>query len=259
MRWLVALLLAVLPAQAAAADYTQQLTALVELTDAGQIAAAIAGYERLASDPASPGWLRAGSQYEIAELDARLGRMDAALRALARAVELGFDDCLTPRQGATPSPLLGHPQAKDLLNRMTIGAADYQELGWLRMEIARVEHEAKLMITENVDRVDQQPTEIPQSAVPSRPTSSVGVLYNRQQLRLMQAAQKRSVQLSDEERMEHLVGMQIAGAGVDSAAMVESARQASQRAAALKADIRRRAFRPPAAATAEVERCTSYP
>jgi hypothetical protein len=98
-----------------------------------------------------------------------------------------------------------------------------------------------MMITDNVNRVDQQETEIPQSQLPTRPTTSVGVLYWREQLLLMQRAQKEFVRKSDQERMAHAATMGVI-AGTSSSAALESARNAHAAAESRKTEIRKRAF-----------------
>jgi hypothetical protein len=83
-------------------DYVDQLMKLTELSDNQQYREAINGYKTLESQPGAPGWLKAGSEYEIAELYAELNETDNAIAALNNAVQLGFDDCLTPRTQQTP-------------------------------------------------------------------------------------------------------------------------------------------------------------
>jgi len=78
-------------------DYTDQLMKLTELTDSKRYRDAINGYKRLQAQPGTPEWLSAASEYEIAELYAALNETDNAIAALSRAVQLGFDDCITPR------------------------------------------------------------------------------------------------------------------------------------------------------------------
>lgn len=55
-------------AQTGRQDYTDQLVKLVQLTDNKQYRDAIIGYRNLEAQPETPGWLRAASEYEIAEL-----------------------------------------------------------------------------------------------------------------------------------------------------------------------------------------------
>ena len=89
----LAFLLLLLPPALVSQDFTDELTRLIELTDKARFAEAIEGYRRLANQPASPRWLKAASQYEIAELYARLRDHRAAAEALREALAAGFDDC----------------------------------------------------------------------------------------------------------------------------------------------------------------------
>jgi len=220
-------------------DYMDQLIQLSELTDNQQYREAINGYKRLESG--APEWLKAGAEYEIAELYAQLNETDNTIAALNNAVQLGFDDCLTPRNSKRLATILRNPKATQVLARMKITEGDFRELIWLKSEVEHAEHDARMMITDNINRVDQQSTEIPQAELPRRPTHSAGVLYWRQQLLLIQRAQREFVKRSDEERMAHAATMGVIS-GSSQSAVLESARQARASAESRKAEIRKRAF-----------------
>jgi len=222
-------------------DYIDQLIKLSQLSDNQQYREAISGYKRLASQPGAPEWLKAGAEYEIAELYGELNEIDNAIAALNNAVQLGFDDCLTPRTSKRLATILKNPKTTQVLAGMKITEADFRELVWLKSEVEHAEHDARMMITDNVNRVDQQPTEIPQAQLPTRPTRSAGVLYWRQQLLLIQRAQREFVKNSDEERMAHAATMGVIS-GSSQSAVLESARQARASAESRKAEIRKRAF-----------------
>jgi len=224
-------------------DYVDELIKLTELTDNQQYREAISGYKKLESQPAAPDWLKAGAEYEIAELYGELNETDNAIAALNNAVQLGFDDCLTPRTSKRLATVLKNPKATQVLARMKITEGDVRELVWLKSEVEHAEHDARMMITDNINRVDQQSTEIPQAQLPTRPTHSAAVLYWRQQLLLMQRAQREFVKKSDEERMAHAATMGVIG-GPSQSAVLESARQARTTAESRKAEIRKRAFVP---------------
>jgi hypothetical protein len=232
------------PAQTGREDYTDQLMKLTELTDNKLYLEAINGYKRLEAEPGTPGWLKAACEYEVAELYGAMNETDNAVAALGRAVQLGFDDCITPRASERLATILKNPKATQALAGMRIGEADFREMVWLKSEVEHAEHDARMMITDNINRVDQQPTEVPQAQLPTRPTTSAGVLYWRQQLLLMQRAQREFVKRSDEERMTHAATMGVIEGGVSGAAALESARQARAAAEARKAEIRKRAFVP---------------
>jgi len=222
-------------------DYVDQLLRVTELTDNQQYREAISGYKQLESG--APEWLRAGAEYEIAELYAELNETDNAIAALNNAVQLGFDDCLTPRTSKRLAKILKNPKTTEALAGMKITEADFRELFWLKSEVEHAEHDARMMITDNINRVDQQSTDIPQAQLPTRPTRSAGVLYWRQQLLLIQRAQREFVKKSDEERMVHAATMGVIN-GASSSAALESARQARATAESRRAEIRRRAFVP---------------
>jgi tetratricopeptide (TPR) repeat protein len=210
---------------AAQQDYVDQLRPLIDLTDNQQFREAIQGYQKLQSQSRSPVWLKAAAQYEIAELYAALNESENAVAALTRAAALGYDDCLSPLTSKRLATVLRNPRTTQALAAMKITEADFRELVWLKSEVEHAEHDARMMITENINRVDQQPTDIPQARIPTRQTASAGVLYWRQQLLLMQRAQREFVQKSDEERMVHAATMGVV-AGASQSAVLESARQA---------------------------------
>ena len=243
---------------AARQDYTDQLIKLIELTDNKQYREAIDGYKRLQAQQGAPVWLKAACEYEIAELFGALNETDNAISALSRAVQLGFDDCLTPRTSERLATILKNPKATQALAGMKITEADFRELIWLKSEVEHAEHDARMMITDNINRVDQQPTEIPQAQLPTRPTTSAGVLYWRQQLLLMQRAQREFVKKSDDERMAHAATMGVVGSRASQSAVLESARQARATAEARKAEIRKRAFVPVTTSSDRPKPCSEW-
>ena len=240
----------------ASQDLTDELTKLIELTDNGRFAEAIEGYRRLYNQPTSPQWLKAGSQYEIAELYARLRDNRAAATALREALALGFDDCQSPLKSEHLASVVKEADLRERLRTLAIGEPDALEIVWLKAEVGHAEHDAKMMITENVNRVDQQETHVPQAIIPTRPTGSAGVLYWRQQLRIMQAAQRAYVRASDRERMVHAATMQSISGGTTSAAIAESARQARARAESRQLEIHKRALKVSSSSTAQVRPCS---
>lgn len=243
--------------QSAQQDYIDQLIKLSELSSNQQYREAINGYKRLEAQPGAPPWLKAGSEYEIAELYGALNENDSAIAALSRAVQLGYDDCLSPRASERLATILKNPKATQALAGMKITEADFRELIWLKSEVEHAEHDARMMITDNINRVDQQATEIPQAQLPTRPTTSAGVLYWRQQLLLMQRAQTEFVKKSDEERMVHAATMGVV-AGASQSAVLESARQARATAESRRAEIRKRAFAPVPSSSDRPKPCSEW-
>src|ERR1051325_10286715 len=237
-------------------DYTDQLIKLSELSESHP-RDAINGYKRLESQPGAPAWLKAGAEYEIAELYGELNETDNAIAALNNAVQLGFDDCLTPRTSKRLATILKNPKATQVLAGMKITEGDFRELVWLKSEVEHAEHDGRMMITENINRVDQHPTEIPQAQLPVRSTTSAGVLYWRLQLLLIQKAQREYVKKSDEERMAHAATMGVI-AGSSQSAVLESARQAQATAESRKAEISKRAFVPVPTSSDQPKPCSEW-
>lgn len=141
---------------------------------------------------------------------------------------------------------------------MKIAESDFRELVWLKSEVGHAEHDARMMITENINRVDQQATEIPQAQLPARATTSAGVLYWRQQLLLMQRAQREFVNKSDQERMVHAASMRVISGAGSQAAVLESARKAMAAAESRRTEIRKRAFVPVPAASDLPKPCSAW-
>jgi hypothetical protein len=251
------LLLVGVPLADAQQDYTDQLIKVGELTGNHQYREAIDGYKRLESQPAAPDWLKAGAEYEIAELYGELNETDNAIAALNNAVQLGYDDCLTPRTSKGLATVLKNPKAAQVLAGMKITEGDFRELFWLKSEVEYADHDARMMITANINRVDQQSTEIPQAQLPTRPTHSAGVLYWRQQLLMIQRVQREFVQKSDEQRMKHAATMAVIG-GTSQSAVLESARQAQAAAESRKAEIRKRAFVPAPTSSDQPKPCSAW-
>jgi hypothetical protein len=230
-------------------DYVGPLTKLSQLASDGEFRKAIAGYKELQAQAGTPAWLRAAADFEIADLYGALKDSGNAIGALEHGVRAGYDDCLGPRSSEHLATVVKDPRAAKALAGMRISEADLRELAWLKQEVEHAEHDARLMITDNINRVDQQSTEIPQAQLPTRATGSPAVMYWRQQLLLIQRAQREFVKSSDEERMVHAATMGVVS-GSSTAAALESARQAHATAESRRAAIRKRAFVPsPGAST----------
>src|SRR6185436_14125083 len=109
-------------------DYVDQLLKLSELSSNQQYREAIKGYKTLEAQPGAPEWLKAGCEYEISELYGTLNETDNAIAALTHAVQLGFDDCLSPSASEHLAPILKNPNAKQALAGIKITEADFREL-----------------------------------------------------------------------------------------------------------------------------------
>src|ERR1043165_10005855 len=151
-------------------DYVDELIKLSELSSSKQYREAIDGYKQLESQPGAPDWLKAASEYEIAELYGQLNDTDNAIAALNNAVQLGFDDCLAPRSSKPLATVLKDPRAIQVLAGMKITEGDFRELVWLKSEVEHADHDARMMITANINRLDQQFTEVDRKS--TRLTSS---------------------------------------------------------------------------------------
>lgn len=236
--------------------YIDQLIKFGELTDKKQYREAIDGYKSLEAQPATPGWLKAASEYEIAELYGALNETDNAIAALGRAVQLGYDDCITPRSAERLASVIKDPKAGPVLAGIKIGEADLRELVWLKAEAQNAHHDARMMIIENTNRLDTQITEIPQAQLPTRPTSSAGVWYWRLQLLAVQQIQRDYVHRADLQRMKHVTTMAVISGGISPSVALESARLAKTAAESRKAAIRARAFSPTATSSDRPKPCT---
>ncbi len=254
---LLVLISAPLWAQTERQDYTSQLSKLIALIDNKQYREAIDGFRTLQAQPGTPAWLKAACEYEIAGLHATLQDTEKAITALSGAVQLGFDDCLTPRASERLRTILQNPKATQTLAEMKIAEGDFRELVWLQAEVQHARHDTRMMTIENINRVDHGATEIPQAQLPTRPTSSPGVLYWRQLLLLVQRMQREFVMKADVQRMRHAATM-AAITGVSSSAVLESARKASAAAASRRLEIRRRAFVPAVSLSDRPKPCSEW-
>jgi hypothetical protein len=245
-------------AQTGGQDHSDELMRLAGLTDSKQYQEAVEGYKRLQAQPTTPGWLKAGSEYEIAELYGALNETDNAIASLSRAVQLGFDDCVTPGGSERLAAILRNPKATQALAAMRIAGADFRELVWLKAEVQNAHHDARMMIIENTNRLDNQITEIPQVQLPMRPTTSAGVLYWRQQLLVVQKVQRVYVRQADLLRMKHVTTMAIITGGISASAAVESARRAQAAAESRRVEIRKRAFVPVTISSERTRPCSEW-
>jgi hypothetical protein len=252
------LLLTGAPAQTERQDYTDQLMKPALLTGNKQYREAINDYKNLEARPGTPAWLKAGCEYEIADLYGTLNETDNAVTALSQAVQLGFDDCISPRASEHLTAALKTPKGAQALAAMKITEADFRELVWLKAEVDQAEHDTRMMIIANMNRADQQATEVPQAQLPTRHTASAGVLYWRQLLLLMQKVQREYVQRSDLERIKHAATMGMINGGASQSAVLESAQRARVAAEARKAEIRRRAFVPVTTTSDQPKPCSEW-
>jgi hypothetical protein len=238
------------------ADYSDQLFEIMQVVDEKKYAEAISGYEKFLKT--APQSLHGAVQFEIATLRAALGQKDPALSQMEQAVQSGFDDCLAAVQYDEWKPFRADARFTDLFQKAQISEADLQELHWLKSEIEHVNHDTKMMITENTNRMDTNFTVIPQSQIPNRSTTSSGVLFNREILKMMHEVQRSFVMQSDTARIEHVTSMAIISGGTSSEQILESSRLASHAAEERKGAIQGRRFLASASAGTAPRSCSDW-
>jgi hypothetical protein len=239
------------------AEYDDELLRLLELTSNKNFDAAIEGYLAMANESSTPRWLKASAYFEIASIKLQQGKKAEGLASIDKAIESGFDDCIAVEQDAF-AELKGSKEIGSRLEQMKVSEVDYHELFWLKAEMNYLDHDIKMMITENMNRLDSDFTETPQSQIPSRETSSAAVLYARENVKLMQEIQKTYVKQSDEERIRHNGTMGIISGGADQQAILISKQQAAERAEGRRKDVLRRAYKQQPGDSAELKSCSSY-
>ncbi len=222
-----------------ATDLVQRLQVVKELVEARKLADAVAEYETLLKD--APRSLQGPLEFEMAALHAVLGNGDRALVLVGQAVECGFDDCVAVQREELKA-FRDDSGFSAIVSRVRISEADLKELYWLKAELLNVSHETKMMITENMNRVDSGMTVVPQSAIPVRETASPGVLFNRELLKAMHQAQRRYVLQADKLRMSHVTKMTIISGGPSARQVALSASYAQRNAEQRKQAVEARRF-----------------
>ncbi len=241
--------------QLPATDLVQQLRGVQELIDAKKFPEAIAEYEKVLRD--APDSLQGPMEFEIATLHAMLGNRDRALVLIDHAVQSGFDDCVAVQREQLKA-FRSNPGFNEMLSRIRISEADLKEIYWLRAEFQNVSHDTKMMITENINRVDTGITVVPQSAVPVRHTTSPGVLFNRELLQMLQQIQRGYVFQADKLRISHVTKMTIISSGPSAQQVALSSTYAQQNAAKRKLAIEARRFTPSPGASTTPLPCSAW-
>ena len=238
-----------------AAD-SQRLIQILQLVEEKKYDEAILGYEKFLQTAPKP--LHGPIQFEMATLHAGLGNNERALKMMQQSIGSGFDDCLAVAQYTEWKSIKPTAQFQALHAKVRISEADLKELYWLKAEIEHVNHDTKMMITENMNRSDTHLTTIPQSDVPVRPTSSPGILFNRELLKIMHQVQRYYVMESDKARMEHATAMAMISGGTSAAKVLESARLADYAAEERKRAIQARKFSLPPGTGTELRSCAEW-
>jgi tetratricopeptide (TPR) repeat protein len=209
------------------AGYSDELSRLSDLARKGKSQEAIDGYLQLAKSQETPPWLRAPLYFEIANVHAAEGAKEEALAALDQAVKAGYDDCLELQQNENMAPLRSDPRFTATVGRIRESEADYEEAFWLKAEALIVDHEIRMMVNANINRLDHDITVVTQSQIPTRETVSPGVLYMRELVRMWQAMQKRVVLKADQMRMQHVATMAAISGPPDVSTVLRSSLAAS--------------------------------
>ncbi len=238
-----------------AADYSQQLLAINQLVQEKHYQEAIAGYEQFLQQ--APKMLQGPAQFEIAALHAALGNEDRALAMMEQAIQSGFDDCVAVQQQDWKS-IRSNPRFEVLHSRVQISEADLRELYWLKSEIQNVKHETKMMITENVNRVDTGATIFSQSAIPARVTTSPAVLFNRELLKISHQLQRQYVFQADKARMRHVSSMIIISGRASYEQVLRSSQFAERTAEERKRAVDARRFSLPVGAGTTPRSCSEW-
>lgn len=189
-------------------------------------------------------------QFEIAALHGAMGNKDRALAMIEQAIQSGFDDCPAMQQREELKSIRSDPRFQELHSRVRVSEADLKEIYWLKAEIESVRHDTKMMITENMNRLDSGITVVTQSAIPIRATTSPAVLYYRELLKATLQSQRSYVFEAEKLRMQHLTRMKIISGGASSEEVARSLQLAESAAEARQRAIEARKFSlPPGAAT----------
>ncbi|MBI2841272.1 MAG: hypothetical protein HYX75_23380 [Acidobacteria bacterium] len=240
--------------------YRNEIVRLAQLLGDKDYNSAITGLTALIQHPATPRWLRSSSYFDLGFAHFSSNQIDLGMEAFDKAVQIGFDDFIVVHEQNVFTPHFKTARFQAIYGRMHIAAADAAELFWLKAEIKSMIQDMSMMITENIGRVDDEYTDVPQSVIPTRQTSSVAVLTQREVLAIAQTLQKTMVMQSDISRKGHLMqmgiirnmpsGREVGSINADAAERLrrvqESIRRAHERAQQRRDAITRRAFVLPA-------------
>ncbi len=170
-------------------------------------------YEKLAQQALADGareWAAAALS-TVASCHGEKGRVAEAMKALERAVELGYSDCWTLRNDPGLKTLSKHPPYAALRARLKMAPIDYAEMTWLQTEAQTIAHDTSMMISENMGRKDRAPTPIAASSLPKRRSADAAIRIVRALVAGLQGWQRAMVGASDQSRMSHLMNMTVIG------------------------------------------------
>ena len=240
------------------ASYTDELSRLAALAQKAETHSdAIDGYLRLAQNTDTPAWLRGPLYFEVANIYADDGSYQKAMNALDQAVKLGYDDCLELQQNKDIAPLRNDPRFTKIIGAVRQSEEDHKEALWLTTEAMNIDHEIRMLVNANINRIDHDVTQIVQAPISTRETSSPGVLYRRELVRMWQEFEKRVVFKADKMRMEHAVTMAAINGAPDESAVYQSSLVASNAAKERAVAVLQRAYIP-SVGKSEMHSCSDF-
>jgi hypothetical protein len=169
----------------------------------------IQGYLRILQDYELPDWGYLGLYSDLALLYLESGDVENGLQNLEKAILLGFNDFFVLQGADSYKQLFEREEFQVLYSKTSISQADAMELLWIYTEIQRINHDANMMIIENMNRPDDDFTRIPQVQIPNRIPQSNTIFSARLKLQMWQRSQKEMVLQSDIKRIDHNTRMKI--------------------------------------------------
>jgi hypothetical protein len=199
--WLLAALLAAVPVPARADAFADQLlNIIINVEGCPAQEPLLLQFAQQAQAAGQNAW---AMQAHALLAACHVGNPAQAIADLQRSAQLGLDDCFFLR-GETFKALQGQPGMQALVAQVKQSPADFKESVWQLSEVMAINHDTSMMITENMNRKDHDWTQVPQAALPTRPTRSPTLLTGRQFLAALQKYQRSMVMHSDQSRMSHL-------------------------------------------------------
>ena len=144
-------------------------------------------------------WLVGAGHSGLAGLAFRSSQIDRALFHLDAAVAAGFNDCVA-LHAAPLRPLYDDPRFRASYQRISISAADLDELVWIHREMAIMSQEAAWTSTQNIGRHDTGISPLPKALIPTRVPNTPGVLIARIDLAATQTALQRAIMKAEISR-----------------------------------------------------------
>ncbi|MER6099016.1 hypothetical protein ABT154_24840 [Streptomyces sp. NPDC001728] len=135
-------------------------------------------------------WLAAAGHASLGELACLHGQTDLAVFHFDAAVTAGYNDCVALHVGPL-RPLHHDPRFRAPYQRMRITAADLDEFFWLHQEMQLMSQDAQSAAVDNIGRLDNGGSLLPQAPLPTREPNTAGVLITRIDLAAVQTALRR--------------------------------------------------------------------